>query len=776
MQAKSTHWSQNYGDFVIRWRWVIAIASVALALLAASGARFLTVDNDYRVFFGKDNPQLQAFEQIQRTYTKVDNILFALEPKDGDMFSPQMLALTEELTHRAWQIPFALRVDSISNFQYTYSEEDDLIVQDLVEGGDSLNPGERNGRKLVALSEPTLLGQLINDNASVTGINVTFQMPQKSLDEVPQAVNYARTLAAELEQKYEVKVHLAGMVMLNNAFFESSMQDMGTLVPAMYLAIIIITFLLVRSKSATLATLLVILLSMITAMGLAGFAGVGLTPPSSAATTIIMTLAVADSIHVLVSMFTAMREGKSRHEAIKESLRLNIGPIFLTSITTAIGFLAMNFAEAPPFHDLGNITAVGVMAALVFSLTLLPALMAIFPAKARQAGSGFEKQMQSLGDFVIGKRKPLMWISFLVSIVLLSFIPQNRLEDAWVQYFDESVPFRQDSDFVSDRLSGLYQIQYSLDSGENNGVANPEFLSKLDGFVSWMRQQPEVKNVTSISDTFKRLNKNMHGDDPAWYRLPDNKELAAQYLLLYELSLPYGLDLNNQLNISKSSTQVIVTAKDMTSEGIRELAERGTRWLKDNANIDAEGAGSAVMFSHIAERNIDSMLGGTLAALVLISGLIMVALKSLRIGVLSLVPNLLPAGLAFGLWGLLVGEVNMAVSMVAGMTLGIVVDDTVHFLSKYLRARREQGLDAEQAVRYAFKSVGVAIVTTSIILCAGFMILAQSNFGLNSSMALLTAIGIGAALLADFFLLPALLILLDKKTRQTQIVKEHAYA
>ena len=153
----------------------------------------------------------------------------------------------------------------------------------------------------------------------------------------------------------------------------------------------------------------------------------------------------------------------------------------------------------------------------------------------------------------------------------------------------------------------------------------------------------------------------------------------------------------------------------------------------------------------------------------------MFALKSVRLGLLSLIPNLLPAGLAFGFWGLMVGQVNMAVSMVVGMTLGIVVDDTVHFLSKYLRARREQGLTAEQAIRYAFKSVGVAIVTTSIILVVGFSILAQSSFGLNSSMALLTAIAIIAALLADFFLLPALLILLDKKERQTQIIKEQAY-
>ena len=602
MQGNQPHWSSRYGDFIIRWRWLIVISSIALALFAASGARFLTVNNDYRVFFSDDNPQLQAFEKMQRTYTKVDNILFALEPKNGDMFGPDMLALTEELTQKAWLLPFALRVDSISNFQYTHSNEDDLIVQDLIESGISMSPDTRENRKNIALNELTLLGQNINNDASVTGVNVTFQMPQKSLDEVPQTVTAARALMSELEQKYDVKIHLTGMVMLNNSFFEASMKDMGSLVPAMYLAIILLTFVLLRSKSATFSTLLVIVLSMITAMGMAGHFGVGLTPPSSAATTIIMTLAVADSIHVLVTMFAGMRSGLSRHEAIKESLRLNIGPVFLTSVTTAIGFLAMNFADAPPFHDLGNITAVGVMAALIFSLSLLPALMAIFPAKSRQAGTGIEKKMQHLGDFVIQKRHSLLFISFVISVGLISFIPNNQLEDGFVQYFDETIAFRTDSDFVNQNLTGLYQIQYSLDSGSNYGIADPEFLTKLDSFVTWLRSQPEVKNVTSISDTFKRLNKNMHGDDPAWYKLPDNKELAAQYLLLYELSLPYGLDLNNQLNISKSSTQIIVTAHDMSSKGIVELTQRGTDWLRSNTGIYAEGAGSSVMFAHIAER------------------------------------------------------------------------------------------------------------------------------------------------------------------------------
>lgn len=298
----------------------------------------------------------------------------------------------------------------------------------------------------------------------------------------------------------------------------------------------------------------------------------------------------------------------------------------------------------------------------------------------------------------------------------------------------------------------------------SNGVSDPAFLAQAAAFADWLRTQPEVRHVDSITDTFKRLNKNLHGDDPAYYRLPEDRGLAAQYLLLYELSLPYGLDLNNRLNIDKSSTQIVVTLENLDSARLREIAQRGEGWLKDNAPaLSAIGIGPSIMFAYISERNIRSMMVGTFLAMVLISGILVLALKSPKLGAISLVPNLLPAGLAFGAWGLFVGELNMAVAMVSGMSLGIVVDDTVHFLSKYHRARREQGLDAPEAVRYAFNSVGKAILVTSLILMAGFGVLAQSDFAMNSLMALLTAIAIAMALLADSLLLPALLIRLDRK-------------
>jgi predicted RND superfamily exporter protein len=263
----------------------------------------------------------------------------------------------------------------------------------------------------------------------------------------------------------------------------------------------------------------------------------------------------------------------------------------------------------------------------------------------------------------------------------------------------------------------------------------------------------------------KHLNMNMHGDRPGAYRLPESRDLAAQYLLLYEMSLPFGLDLNNQINVDKSSSRLIATVGDVSTKKFLALADRAEQWLRANApqEMIARATGPAVMFAHITERNIKSMIVGTGLAFLLISGVLVLTLKSWRLGLMSLVPNVVPAAMAFGAWGLVVGEVGFAVSVVAAMTMGIVVDDTVHFLSKYLRAVRERGLAAADAVRYAFNSVGRALWATSLVLVAGFLILSQSAFKQNSDMGLLAAATIVFALVADFLLLPALLLVIDRR-------------
>ncbi len=294
-------------------------------------------------------------------------------------------------------------------------------------------------------------------------------------------------------------------------------------------------------------------------------------------------------------------------------------------------------------------------------------------------------------------------------------------------------------------------------------MSEPAYLEQVDRFVHWLNSQTEVLNIYSITDTLKRLNKNLHHDLNDWYRLPDAKNLAAQYLLLYEMSLPYGLDINNQVNLDKSSTRVSVAVKNLSAMEYIDLDQRASHWMQQHTpQIATIGSSPTMMFAHISMNNAASILLSTSLALIGISTILLITFRSIKLGLISLVPNLLPIGMGFGLWGLLNGEIGLGLSLVAATSLGIIVDDTVHFLNKYLQGKRDQRLNTEAAIAYAFDQVGPALLTTSVALIAGFSILYFSVFKLNSDMGVLTAATLFLALLLDFILLPALLLWLDK--------------
>jgi predicted RND superfamily exporter protein len=728
--------------------------------------RFLTTNNDTRVFFSEDNPQLQALEALENTFSRDSSVLFAVAPKDGDVFTRKTLGVVEKLTEASWQMPYSSRVNSVTNFQHTLAEEDDLIVEDLAQNAEDLSDEDLKRIRKIALSEPLLVNNLLSASGHVTGVSVTILLPGESLKEVPEVTAFARKLADDIRRENpDIDVYLTGTVIVDNSFGEASQKDMASLIPLMFLTLIIVTGLLLRSFFGMLATLLIILFSMFTGLGMAGWLGILITAVSVNAPTLILTLAVADSVHILATMSHFMRLGKSKHDAIAESLRVNLQAVFITSITTAIGFLTMNFSDAPPFRDLGNIVAIGVMAAFFYSVLFLPSLMAVLPIRVKPKADQENCPCCGwLANLVIGRRKLVFRGTMIVIVLLTLGISRVELNDNFLEYFDERYDIRTASDFVIDNLRGWDYIEYSLEAGEPGGINNPDYLAKVEDFANWYRKEENVVHVSAITDTMKRLNKNMHGDDESWYRIPEARDLAAQYLLLYEMSLPFGLDLNNRINVDKSSTRMTVGLKSISTTQMREIDKKAREWLKANApkHMFTHGTGVSMIWAHITGRNIKSMLVASFLALMLISGILILALKNVKLGVLSLIPNLAPATMAFGVWGIFVGQFGLGLSIVISMTIGIVVDDTVHFLSKYLRARREHDLDPAGAVRYSFNTVGTAMWVTTAVLVAGFLVLTFSGFRMNADMGWMSAITIGLALFMDFLLLPVLLMKVDR--------------
>ena len=753
---------------VARRGW-FALASLLLVLLVGYGAQRLWFESSYKIFFSKDDPRLVAYEAMEDAYTRVDNVAFVLDPAGGDVFTPENLAAIEWLTDQAWTLPRSVRVDSIGNFQYSYGENDDLIVHDLVREPLDASAEELARIREIALAEPVLVNSLVSSSGHVASVNVRLELPEDMREQsavIQEIMDATHALRDEFTARYpQFAGHLMGQVVVNYSFNQSAAGDVATLVPIMFVVVILLLALFLRSLTATFGTVLIIIASIIVTVGATGWLGFRLNQINISGPIIIMTLAVSDCVHVLVSYLKDLRRGIEKNAAMEAALRINIAPVFLTSITTAIGFFSLNFSDSPPFRELGTSVGIGVLGAMVLSLALLPPIMLALPtrrAKATDKDPG-ESPLRRVADLILARHRAIFWGVVGLATVIIAFVPRNEFNDDTVEYFHESLPIRQAFDFVGDNLTGVDSIAYSLPAGGENGIYDPDYLAQVEAFARWFEAQPEVTHVSTFTDVVKRLNRNMHGDDPAWYRLPDDRELIAQYILLYELSLPMGLDLNNQLTFDKSATRLSVQLDNLNSRQIIEMEERANAWLAENApSIAAHGSSVSLMFAHIGQNNIEAMMRGSAVALLLIAITLIVALRSFKFGLLSLLPNGFPATISFGLWGMFVGQVNLAVAAVFSITLGIVVDNTVHFFSKYLRARRELGHDTADSIRYAFSTVGAALLVTTVALTVGFLILAQSTFDVNASMGMMTAMTILIALAFDLLFLPGLLMRFDR--------------
>ena len=767
----------KYIALVMGRRWLTALISVLfIAALAAGAGRIVEVDVDVRNHFGKDDPYIVALDRLEDTYALSDAALVAVAPKTGTVFTRETLTAIEALTERLWQTPYVTRVDSIANYSHSEGRGDELVVGPLIGDAASLSDADIERVRRIALSTREVAGRFVSRDGRVAGLVVSVALPEdrqtRQLSKLEVTDFLSGALADARREHAALDYHMTGELALNRAMRDAIDNEMGILAPAALGIMLLLALVLLRSIWGTVAILAMIVVVMLTALGLLGWTGMRLFGESGAALFVLMAVTVAHAVHIIEGMGAGLRQGMDRREAAGHSLRVNTWPVFLTSVTTAIGFLSLNFSGMPPFQVMGNMVAMGSMCAFVFSVTLLPVFLSVMPMRARAAPPGKSDLFDLLGRFVVSHRTTLLWSFAAATVVLVAGVSRIELKENWLELLDESYEFRRSTDFISKNFTGVETYEYSLDSGREDGVTDVEYLRRVDAFAEWYRAQPEVAHVFAISDIMKRLNKNLHGDDPAFYRLPDDSDLAAQYLLLYEFSLPTGRDLNNLIDVGRSATRMTVVLRSLSTSEKIELDDRAHDWLRRNAPALATRAtGVAVVGAHSIQKNIHGMLTGTVVAMGIVSLLLLFVFRSLRLGLISLIPNFVPAAMALGLWGYAVGEVGNAAAVVTAIAFGIIVDDTIHFMTKYVSARKN-GLLPSESVQSTFGTVGKALLATTVVFALGFLVFGASGMITNQALGLLVGITVIIALLADYLFLPPLLMALDGTKETTAQIRE----
>ena len=757
----------NYlAETIIRYRPLCIIISLLILAGLAQGLSKINFNPDINAFFPENDTLTTSHLSIEDTYSSMDNAVIGIGVKEGTVFTNEILSLIEDLTEKAWKTPHSLRVDSLSNYSYVSADGDDLYIEPFLEGSSTYDLKTLKEKELIIEEEELAYGAIISKDKKTSLINIVFDPPRKDIEaEYQESLNYVLGFLEEARKNHpEVDLIISGIVYME---YQSPMllkAQMPKLMPTAILVILLTLFLLLRSLVAVAGSFLVILMSVVSAMGSIGFMSGDIAQPFIMVPILIATLAVADCVHLFTLYFQNLDSSRKSKEAMLESLKLNLQPLFLTSLTTAIGFLSLNLAPVEPLRGIGNGVAVGVFLAFIFTVLLLAPIVSYFNVK-QSKNINFQKNIaRKLGRFSIKNYKRLLVIVPVISCFLMAFIPLNKTNDNPLEFYSERyTTSAADSKWISQRIGGTFPVSYELNS--QGIVSDPEFLREVDKFSEWLASNKEVLHVSSLSKIMKNLNKTLHGKQEEWNIIPTEPDLSAQYLFFYEMSLPYGLDLTNSISQNKESIKLVASLKELGSLEYREFAKRVENYASQNMPEDmvSIGTGTRPIFAFMSNMLITQLIYALGIGIVLITATIILFFRSLRYGMLTSVTNLLPIGVAFGIWAIVSGEISMLVGIGMGTTLGIIVDFTVHFLSKYLHARRQKNLSAEEAVEYAFETVGFALIITSFSLILGFLVLLQAFFIPIHGFVLFSSIAFLSALIIDLLLFPALLITWDKR-------------
>ncbi len=826
--------STKFSEFVQRFRWAIIFVNI-LIFVALVGfgmgpriAEFeahteymkhvrtnpLDIDTnhvspppifngDYHVFFKDDNKDLVEFDAFQRIFAKEDNLLIVVKTKSGDIFTNENLASLKALTDGSWEVPYITRVAGLTNFNYTtveremldaeeaeeagYAYEDNLLVEDLVTDLPYTDKVLAHKKKLV-MTDSLIPKFMISQKANLTQISLSAIIPGEFPEGFMESRAAVEALVAQvMAENPNLEIRLGGTVMLNTSFMEFAFKDMATMIPLMFLLIMIVLVITLRSFWGTVLPMLLLFSSV--AFPVMLFVGVFefyLTNVTMNVMQILVAVAIADSVHVLSIFYRELRKGTPKADAIRVTIQKNFVACLITSVTTAIGFFSMLTQEIPPFQHLGLFAGVGTLYAFYASLLTMPAVLHVLPIKAskkliakNQANIAKTNEVggfyQSLQKWICKYQVSIRWTSIVILIASGGFVTTIVMDSTAVKYFEKGTEFRLATEYIDENIIGTNPIEFNFKSGEENGVYSPKFLSDIERFTNYISSHPEfeITYTSSIVDVVKRLNKTMNGDLDEFYTIPvrdsitvegdtlSARRLISQYLLLYQLSLPQGMDLNNQLSLDNSQARVTAFIRSISSNAQLDVADSLDNWLaKEMPQYNAKATGVPIMFGHLAGVAIPGMMKGLIISLILITAVMMITFRSIKVGLFSMIPNVWPVLAIFGVVGASGYVVNLSVSIVGMITLGIAVDDTVHFIVKYLMARK-QGKDKEQAISWTFQQVGIPLLFTSIILIFGFGVLIFSQFAMNSDMGMFCSAVIALALIADFIILPAFLLKFD---------------
>ena len=724
-----------------------------LVLGLAPGLLHIQTDFAHTGFFSPDDPKLQKFEAFEKRFGNDDTVVIVVESPSG-IYDLATLSLVRWLTEELWQVPEVIRVESIANFNWLHGREGEIVVEPFLPAG--LSPELLEERRRLAASEKILPRYLLSPDEKTTLVAGRIQPAIERPPDSGAITRALRKLAARAPISDET-LHLQGTPVVTYAFEEVTLTDVLRLVPIVLALVAVFLFLILRNAVAAALPFVTVSAALVAAFGMAGWAGLVQVPLSTAIPSILIAVGIADTVHLLVSFVRAMRVGASQAEEARYSLTRNLLPTFLTCLTTAIGFFSFVKAPLAPLAMLGAVTGFGTLVTWFFAFVVCGGALFVLPFRiARKPEAAPAAGPRRLMDFVIRRRGTILVGSAALSGLCLWYAIGIEVSTDPIKYFSRELPVRVAHEALERDMGTSRSIELVVESGREGGALDPAFLRNVDSMEQALKRDPSVTEIVSIVDTLKKVNQALEGGDPEAYALPEDGPSIAQEMLLYTLALPPGTDVNDRITVGEDALRVtLVGNHDNSSEAVA-LVSRAVALGKD-FGIEVWATGKYFLYQETSDYVVQSLLGSIATASLAIGLIMAVMLRSVRLGIVSMIPNLVPLFVAGALLRLLGRPLDLGTAMVASVALGICIDDTSQVLANFARVRAE-GVEPTKALYRVMEHSLPSLLSTNGVLIASFASFAVATYIPNRLFGLLTAFVFAVALLADLLLTPALLL------------------
>jgi len=756
---------KNYINFLYKFRWAIVIIVPLIVMMLALSLKHLEIDGSYRIWFEKDSKTLTDYDAFRNEFSNDDGIVIVFKDKNG-IFNKKALGSIQRITEALWEMPHIDRVDSITNYQHVHSEADkpdDVLVDDfIVEDLDEANSTYLEERKKIATSDSIIVNRFISKDGTTTMIFARLEANANEDGDISaEMMEYLKKIIDPEEAKTGYKFWLNGGPPMTQAFVDIAGHDAMVFTPMVFLASLILLFMLFRRVSGALVPLAVVLFTFLSVLAVQTLLGYKLNNFTANIPVFIVAIGIADAVHIYSLWLMNKKEGMKNHEAVAHSLQKNFLPILLTSATTTVGFSTLAISDIVPVATLGIATASGAVLAFIISILWMPAVLLLLKKPIK--GASVEKkvfQSYGYGDFIVNNDKKIIIVGTLIVAILGLGLFFVKVDSNTIKYFDKEVEIRKSSEFTMENLTGSMSYILIADSGKADGIKDPAFLHTVENFYDdYKRMFPnDVRHVSSLLDTIKRYNKIMNHKDV----IPYSRELVAQYLLLYSMGLPQGMEITDQMDFDQRKLRITVLTNIVDNSKDMKMINFAKDWWKKTP-YTMTLTGQTAMYAYMAKDVTATLIYSLSLTILIVSIMMLLIFKRLKILWILLLPNLLPVILVIGVMGWLGLTIDMGVAIAGAIIIGVAVDDTIHFLVKYFDARK-RGLSMSETFDEVLHYAGRAILFTTIVLALSFSVFAFSTFTPNQNFGVVTAIALILALIIDLFYLPALLHMADKNT------------